>query len=145
MKRRFSITPVKGKKNKVEITFQKDFTIRVDKKDKLFIQFLMMVLHYSGGVAEYFAPLLGFTKSSFYNLERKVKAYGIKSLLQPDVQTQKEKELTEPDIGKIIELIVKNPNDTNEEIAEKFNVRSTSHIDFKSVEKIRNQFGLKTT
>jgi len=146
MKKNFTITPVEGKKNEVKITFQKDVTITVDKKDELFIKFLMMVLHYSGEDAGYFAPLLGFTKSSFNNLKKKVESIGIKSLLlETDMETQSDKELSEPDIGKVIELIVKNPNDTNEKIADKFNVVSTSNIDFKIVEKIRKQFGLKTT
>lgn len=145
MRKNFSITPVAGNKNEVNITFLKDFSLEVDKKDDLFIKFLAMVLDRSGARAAYFAPLLGLTKQAFHNLKKKVKAENIKSLFLAELERQKPKELPDSDIGKIIELMVKNPKDSEEEIAAKFNRGSTSKIDFKSVEKIRQRFGLKIT
>ncbi|MEW6096489.1 MAG: hypothetical protein AB1567_08195 [bacterium] len=145
MKRKFSITPVEGKKNEVEITFQKDFTLKVDKKDKVFVKFLMMLLHRGGGVAAYFAPLLDFTARSFHDIKGKVKKEGIKTLFDVKVKKEDVEKIKDADIGKIITLIVKNPKDTNKKIADNFNLASKTQISFKDVEKIRNKFGLKTS
>jgi hypothetical protein len=142
MKKKFIITPVEGKKNEAEITFLKDFTLRVDKKDKVFVKFLMMMLHCAGGPATYFAPLLGFTDRSFHNIKEKVKTQGIKSLFHTNLGKQYAKKMTDPEVGKIISLIVKNPKDTNKKIADKFNASSTNKISFRSVERIRKKFGL---
>ncbi|MEW6618264.1 MAG: hypothetical protein AB1422_02745 [bacterium] len=143
MKKIFSIEPVEGKKNTVEITFLKDFTLKVDKKDTLFVKFLMMMLHYSGGAASYFAPLLGFTESAFRDIKKKFETEDVNSIFYPEIEKGKVKELPEPEIGKIIALIVQNPRDTNKKIADKFNaVSSKTKISLKDVEKIREKFEL---
>lgn len=144
-KRKFLIIPVEGKRNEVEIIFQKDFKIKVDKKDKEFVKFLLMVLYYTGANPKYFAPLLGVTTHAFYNMKKKVESEGIKSLFEKNVKKkQPDENIKDADIGKIVSLIVKYPKDTNKKIADKFNTTSKTEINFKVVERIRERFGLKT-
>lgn len=145
MKKNFSIIPVEGKKNEVEITLLKDFTLKVDKKDTVFVKFLMLLLHRAGGPVSYFAPLLGFTDHSFHNIKERVNTQGITSLFYPDISKQDAQKISDPDIGKVVKLIVGNPEDSNEKIAEKFNASSTNKITLRDVEEIRNKFGLKTS
>lgn len=145
MKRMFSITTVEGKENEMEIIFLKDFKLKVDKRDKVFVKFLMMLLHKGDGSATYFASLLGETERAFHNIKEKVSTKGITSLFRTDIEKQPDKKIDNSDIGKIITLIVKNPTDTNKKIADKFNAASKTQISFRNVEEIRNKFGLKVS
>lgn len=145
MKRIFSITAVEGKKNEVEITFLKDFKLKVDKRDKVFVKFLMLLLHKGDGAATYFAPLLDETERTFHSIKEKVSTKGITSLFHADIEKQLDKKISNSDIGKIITLIVKNHTDTNKKIADKFNAASKTQISFRDVEEIRNKFGLKVS
>ncbi len=143
MKRRILITPIADEKNKVEITFLKDLKLKVDKKDTVFIKFLMIFLGMAGGTATYFAPLLGFTNKSFNDIKKGVDSQGIISLFYPEIAGQKKSgEKTDSDIGKIITLLVKNPDKTNKQIADKFNRSSSINITPKNIEDVRKKFGL---
>ncbi|MFH1562039.1 MAG: hypothetical protein ABIF11_01275 [Nitrospirota bacterium] len=144
MKKNFSITPVEDEKNEMEITFLKDLKLKVNKKDTIFVKFLMILLERVGGAAIYFAPLFGFTTKSFNDIKENFDTQGIISLFYPEIKKQeKDKKVTNSDIGKIVSLIVKNPDGTNKQITDKFNCTSSVKIDIKDVEGIREKFGLK--
>lgn len=145
MKKRISITLVEGEKNRLEITFLKELKLKVNKKNTIFVKFLMILLEQAGGTAAHFAPLLGFTNKSFNDIKKNVDTQGVISLFYPEIKEQKEgsKIRTDSDIGKIVTLIVKNPDKTNKQITDKFNRTSSVKIDFKDVEGIREKFGLK--
>lgn len=142
MKRLFEITPVDGSKNLVEITFKEGFKVQVDKKNRVWVKFIMMLLHYSGGAATYFAPLLGFTDRAFHNIKEHFKERGIKSLFHGNHDKQNARKITDEHIGKILTLIVQNPTASNRIIAEKFNGQEELQISFRSVERLRNQYKL---
>jgi hypothetical protein len=142
MKRKFEIAPVEGSKNLVEITFHEGFKLRVDKKNRVFVKFVMMMLHYAGGAATYFAPLLGFTDRAFHNIKENFKERGIHSLFHGNHGKQNARKITDEHIGKIMTLIVQNPTDSNRAIAEKFNAQEDLQISFRSVERLRNQYKL---
>lgn len=145
MKKNFLITPVEEGKNKVEITFLKDFKLKVDKEDKVFVKFLMMLLHAGGCSASYFGPLLGSNKQSFDDIKKQVETQGVTSLFTTSIKNQPTQKLSNVTTGKVITLIVKNPQDSYKQIADKFNKVSKIRIDFIMVENICKRFGLKTS
>ncbi len=142
MKRQFEIVPVEGSKDLVEITFKEGFKFQVDKKNKLFVKFVMILLHYAGGAATYFAPLLGFTDRAFHNIKEYFKESGIKSFYHGNHYRQNARKIMDEDIGRILTLIVQHPTESNRVIADRFNEQRDIKISFRSVERLRNQYKL---
>ncbi|MEW6095019.1 MAG: helix-turn-helix domain-containing protein [bacterium] len=142
MKKMFEIVPVEGSKNLVELTMKKGFKLQVDKKERIFVKFVMMVLHYGGESATYFAPFLGFTDRAFHNIKENFKERGIQSLFHGNHGKQNARKITDEHRGKILTLIVQNPTESNRVIADKFNEQGDLKIGFRSVERLRNQYKL---
>lgn len=136
------ITPVADNKNLVEITFHEGFKLQIDKKNRVFVKFVMMILYYAGGAATYFAPLLGYTDRAFHNIKEQFKREGIQSLFHGNHGKQNARKLTDEHIGKILTLLVQNPTDSNRAIADKFNAQENLQISFRSIERLRNQYKL---
>lgn len=142
MKRDIEIVPVPGNKNLVEVIMREGVRLRVDKKNRVFVKFIMMLLHYGGEAAIYFAPLLGFTDRAFHNIKEAFKEKGVKALFHGNHGKKNARKITDEHIGKILTLLIQNPGDSNRMIAEKFNKQENVQISFRSVERLRNQYKL---
>ncbi|MFH1564104.1 MAG: hypothetical protein ABIF11_11930 [Nitrospirota bacterium] len=140
MKRKFEIVPVEGSKDLVEITFNEGFNLQVNKKNRLFVKFVMILLHYSGGAATYFAPLLGFTDRAFHNIKEYFKESGAQSLYHGNHYRQNARKIMDENIGRILTLLVQNPTESNRAIADRFNEQKKLKVSFRSVERLRNQY-----
>ncbi|MEW6607603.1 MAG: hypothetical protein AB1414_09130 [bacterium] len=142
MKRKFEIAPVEGSKNLVEITFKQGFSFQIDKKKKVLVKFVMIIMHYAGGAATFFTPMLNFTDRAFHNIKTHFHEAGAKSLFHGNHYKQNARKISDAHIGKILTLIVQNPTVPNRVIAEEFNALGELQISFRSVERLRNLYKL---
>jgi len=142
MKRKFEITPVEGNDNLLQITFKEGFNLKVNKKNRVYVKFVMMLLYYAGSAATYFAPLLGYTDRAFHNIKVYFKKRGVKSLLHGNQGKQNARKITDEYIGKILTLIIQNPRASSVEITEKFNKQDKSQLSYRSIERVRDRYKL---
>jgi len=142
MKRNFEITPIEGSDSLVQLTFKEGFSFQIDKKDRVLVKFVMMLLYYGGGAATYFAPLLGYTDRAFHNIKEYFNKRGIQSLFHGNHGKQNARKITDAHIGKILTLIVQNPTSPNKVIAEKFNEQADIQLSFRSIQRVRHCYNL---